>query len=212
MSKKSNVSDSDSSSSSESSLVTESSSSSSSSDSSSVDGTGSPPVKNCPKIDKCQIKKCYKNKNVQDAINRVTLYLTGKFAELVAITDPSTIIVVPGDSNKLLFYAGVYVGPDQPNPSETPGLLQLLESYATIATSVGSGQITDVLVNCGYNQVAVFATNTVIFNCPSSPTTTPATTFSVLFILYYNSKGVVQKMEIISQNDVLIPFLSLCQS
>lgn len=173
------------------------------------------PATVCPKISKCQIKKCYKNKNVQDAIYRINLYLAGTpeaSAELVSITDPSTILVVPGDTNGLLFYAGVYVGPTQTAPDGTPGLLQLLESYSTIATPVGAGQITDVLVNCGYTQVALFATNTIKYNCPTTPTTTTTITSSTLFIFYYNSEGVVQKVEIISQNDALTQFLINCDT
>lgn len=182
-------------------------SSSGSSDSSSSSSCSS---KVCPKISKCRLRQCYKNKNVKDAVNRINLYLTGQYAELVSITAPNTIITVPGDADGLLFYAGVYVGPTQTAPGGTPGLAQLLESYSTIATPTGAGEITDVLVNCSYTQVAIFTTSTITYNCPSTPATTTTITSPTLYIFYYDSNGVVQKTDIISQNDQLIPFLASC--
>jgi hypothetical protein len=157
----------------------------------------------CPKISKCALKKCYSNKNVKDAVNRTTLFLTGQFAELVSITNPNQIFVVPGDQDGLLPFAGIYTGPE--------GLAQLLLALGSVVTPVAVGEVLDIYVNCGFTQVVVVTNSTSVFNCPATPDVkSPPSTYRTLFILYYNSKGEVQKAEIINQNDVIIPYLAAC--
>jgi hypothetical protein len=150
-----------------------------------------------PSVNTKQLKTCRDHPNVKDAVNRIQLFLNNQFQELIAITAPLTLIIVSGDQQGLIPYSGVYDGPS--------GVEDFLVKFATIAGPTTNGVINDIYVNGGFTQVALMTTATNTFHC-SNGSLAQTITDQTLYIIYYDSHGQVQKVEVIPRNSGLTKF------